>query len=63
MHLMLDQKDGHPFPAEGSQEVSHYGRLPLPHTGHRLIEKQQARVEGKGPGDLEAAALSVGQVA
>jgi hypothetical protein len=38
-HVVFDQQDGHALPAQGAQEVRHYGRLPLAHACDRLIEQ------------------------
>src|SRR5581483_475071 len=63
-HVVLDEEQGemaffHEAPEQGHEAP----RLALGHARGRLVQQQQRRVRGEGPGQLEAPLLAVGQVA
>ncbi len=61
-HGMLDEQDGDAaLVTEAADEGRRLGRLGGVHAGRRLIEQQDARSRGQGPGDLEPTLVAIGQ--
>ena len=59
--LVLDQEDRQPFGLQLGDEALHLRGLGRVHAGGRLVEQQQARLQRQRAGDLDAAAVGVGE--
>ena len=62
MHVVLHQQHGQPhLRPDPAQQLARLLALAARHTGHGLVEHQQARLGGKGAPDLDALLHPVGQ--
>ena len=61
VHVVLDQQHRHVGRQRGD-DVEDLLALALGHAGDRLVEQQHARPAGERGGDLEQAALAVGEL-
>src|SRR5512134_1053974 len=58
-HVVLDEEDRDPQPADPADQAEHLRRLRLVHPRRGLVEQQEARFRGERPGDLQPALMAV----
>ena len=61
-HVVLDQQHRDAAVADLADQLHQVDRLARVHPGGRLVEQQQLRLGGEGPGDLEPPLVAVGEV-
>jgi hypothetical protein len=61
LHIVLDEKDGDPPLADADDQVGEVLGLGGVEARSRLVEEEDLRAGGEGPGDLEAALLPIGK--